>query len=92
MKIFRRVPVPFVVAYLGGGLISEAIQQRKADKYANQVVRRYHPEESRPTVTSQPIEVTKEEAAEIEKQNREILLNGSIEELLSIQHPIIRKD
>lgn len=91
MRFFHRVPVPFALAYLGGGLVREAIQERKADKYADQVVRRYQPEESRSTITSQPIEVTKEEAAEIEMQNREILLNGSIEELLNIQHPVIRE-
>lgn len=46
MRLFRRVPVPFAVAYLGGGLIHESIQKRKADKYAAQVVRQYQPGES----------------------------------------------
>lgn len=92
MRIFHRIPVPFAFAYLGGGLVREAIQKRKAEKYADQVVRHYQPEESRSVIASQPLEVTKEKAAEIEKENREILLNGSIEELLNIQHPIIREE
>lgn len=54
---FRRVPAPFAVSYLLGGLLTEKIQERKAEKYANQVVHRSD------TTIEQHIEKIKNEQA-----------------------------
>jgi hypothetical protein len=61
MNLFWRVPIPFAITYLSGGLICEHIQKRKADEYANKVVRRYKPDES---PYSFQVDCTLEEALE----------------------------
>lgn len=49
MRLFRRVPSWFAISYLSTGLIREAIQKRKADKYAAQVVHYYDDENPGPS-------------------------------------------
>ena len=44
MRFFRRIPTSFAALFLGGGLLCEAIQKRKADKYAHQHIRPYNPD------------------------------------------------
>lgn len=46
MRIFRFIPAPIAAAFLGGGLLRESIQRKKADRYAAQVVHEYKPGES----------------------------------------------